>query len=647
MTAGSHLFDHNVNVHSEEEVRRVALWLVGAFLGIMLVINAWIAELFIADAGEVADLSALVGSVLLGAPIVWRAFKDLWQGTQSMNELVALAILACFAQGDYKTAAIVAFIMLFADLILHRTALGARESIEKLVRLDPTTARLVRDDGEEEIVEAFNLEKGQRVRLRPGDNVPADGVIIRGDTSINEATVTGESVPADKGVGDPVFAGTVNITGAVDVEVKSVGEDTTLGRVRHLILDAEQTKIPLMRLIDRYVRWYTPVVLMVAAIIGAFTGEWSRAVAAIITMAPCAFILATPTAMVAALSCAARMGILVKNVRDLENASRLTAVVFDKTGTLTTGQLAVTRLSPAKGVEPGELLRLAAAAERHSNHPVAQAVVRVAREARVPIPEAESVSETSGKGVEATVGQHRVLIGRPAWIEDHGVDVSRLQIDMKQVESFSLLYVARDGEAIGWIGLEDKARPEAKKAFSELKKLGMRRVAMLTGDRWSVARKMAGELGCTEVEAECLPEQKLEIVQRMKDEGHRVVVVGDGVNDAPALAAGDIGIAMGAAGSDVAINSATIALMSDDLGRLPFLLRLSRYARKIVNQNLLFALIFIILALVGSAYGVIQVITAAMLHIFATFVVIFNSARLVRFGEDRRTYGLPPSPKER
>ncbi|HRU04773.1 MAG TPA: cation-translocating P-type ATPase [Candidatus Brocadiia bacterium] len=634
MSVQSHFVNPgDMSFHSSAEVRRVAAWLTAAFLGVMLVVNAILTNWWRPDAKVVADLSAMVGSVLLGAPVVWRALRDIWRGQQSMNELVALGIAACFVSGDYTTAGLVAFIMLFADLILTRTALGARESIEKLVRLAPTTARLIGENGQEQEVEAFNLKPGQMIRLRPGDNVPADGVIAKGETSLNEATVTGESAPADKGVGAAIFAGTVNLTGVVEVKVTRVGADTTLGKVRSLILDAEQTKIPLMRLIDRYIQWYTPVVVMLAAIIGFFTQDPNRAIAAIITMAPCAFILATPTAMVAALSCAARMGILIKNVRDLENASRLTAVVFDKTGTLTTGQLAVTRLAPAEGVDPAEMLRLAAAAERHSNHPVAQAVMRVAREARLSVPEAENIKETSGKGVAATVGGHAVLVGRPSWFEEKGIKTDALKVDLKQVESYSLLFVARDGQAIGWIGLEDKPRAEAKHAFSDLKGLGIRRLTMLTGDRWSVARKMAGELGCTEVEAECLPEQKLEIVKRMQEEGYTVAVVGDGVNDAPALAAGDIGIAMGAAGSDVAISSATIALMSDDLGRLPFLLRLSRRARQIVNQNLLFALVFIIMVLIGSAYGVVQVVMAAMLHIVATFVVIFNSARLVRFGE--------------
>ena len=637
MSATSHMVNHEVQFQSAEEQRRVGLWLIGAFLGGILIINSYLARNTLMTP-DVAGLSAFLGALLLGVPIVYRAVRDLLSGERSMNELVALAIVACFAREEYETAGLVAFFMLLADLIQARTALGARESIERLLRLAPTTARLIRGDGTEEEVEAWKLKPGQAIRLRPGDNVAADGKIVKGETSINEATVTGEAVPSDKGVGSPVFAGTVNITGAVEVEVSKVGDDTTLGRVRHLILDAEQTKIPLMRLIDEYIQWYTPVVLMVAIIIWVFTRRPENAIAALIATCPCAFILATPTAMVAALSSAARLGILVKNVRDLESAGSLNAMVFDKTGTLTTGRLAVTRLAPVDGVEPAEMLGVAASCELHSNHPVAQAVVAIAREARLPLAEPEGLKEASGKGVEAKVKGHDVRVGRAAWIEENGIDVSGLHIDGAQTESYSILYVARDGKAIGWIGLEDKPRVEAKRAFIDLRNLGLRRLVMLTGDRWSVARKMAAELGCNEVEAECLPEQKLDLVRRMQDEGYRVAVVGDGVNDAPALAAGDIGIAMGAAGSDVAINSATIALMSEDLRRLPFLVSLSRRSRRIVNQNLLFGLCFIIGALTLAGSGNLTAINAAIMHNVGSFIVIFNSARLVRYGEEIETH---------
>ena len=633
-----HMVIEEHHLDSEHEQRMVALSLIGSLLGGALIINSFIAKYLFDDPRGVEEVSALIGAILLGTPIVWRAISDLIHGERHMIELVAIAVVACMAIHKYQEAGVVSFLMLLADLIQHRTALGARQAIEGLIRMAPTRAHLLTPGGEARDVEASVLEAGNRIRIRPGETVPADGEIVSGATTMNEASITGESLPVDKSVGAQVFAGAVNLTGSIEVRVTKVGNDTTLGQVRSLILDAEKTKIPLMRIIDQYIRWYTPVVVMIAFSILFFTQDMVKAITALLVTCPCAFVLATPTAMVAALSCAARLGILIKDVGDLEAAGRLNAVAFDKTGTLTTGQLAVTRLSPGTKVDPAHMLLLAAATEAHSNHPVAQAVVRVAREAKIVWPEAADVHEEAGKGVRAKVNGANVLVGREAWLREERVDFSAITAEAKDMEGFSVLYVAENGKAIGWIGLEDKARPEAKRATSDLRKLGIKRLTMFTGDRWSVAKRVAGEMGCTEVEAECLPGRKLELVRKMKDSGLHVAVVGDGVNDAPALAAGDIGIAMGAAGSDVAIHSASIALMSNDLGKLPFLIRLSRRTRSIVNQNLIFALVFIVAGLTFASMGYLTPITAAVLHVVGSFVVIFNSARLVRFGEELTPY---------
>jgi len=620
---------------TEAQERTVSVWLVGAFLGFVLTLNAFIANWVWPDSYGVDGISAFFGALLLGIPIVWSAVRDLIRGKRHMSELVALAIIASFARSEYGTAGVVAFFMLIADLIQHRTALGAREALESLVRLAPLRARVIRDDGAEEEVDSGELQVGQKIRLRPGDYVSADGAIIEGATTVDEATITGESLPADKMQGDHMFAGTVNLTGSVVMEVERVGEDTTLGRVHDLILQAEETKIPVMQLVDEYVHWYTPVVLMIAFIILFFTHEAGRAITALVIACPCAFILATPTAMVAGLSCAARLGILVKNVSDLEVAGKLTAVAFDKTGTLTTGRLSVTRLAPATGIEPTRLLLMAASVERHSNHPAARAVMTVATDAQLDLADPGDFEEVAGRGVRGLVEGKQVHVGRNTWLRSEGIDEASMTApELSEVEGISPLYVAVDGRCIGWIGVEDKARSDARQATAALTELGINRLTMFTGDRWAVARKVAGELGCTNVEAECLPERKLEIVHRLQDQGHMVAVVGDGVNDAPALAAGDIGIAMGAAGSDVAIESASIALMSNDLNRLPFLIRLSRRTRGVVMQNLIFGAIFILGGLIFSGFGVLTPVRAAGLHLVSSLFVVFNSARLVRFGEE-------------
>ncbi len=562
----------------------------------------------------------------------------------SINELVGIAVLAAFASGDYKTAGVVAFFMLMGEIIETRTAEGARQSIESLIKLTPTKARRITAKGEEEVA-ASDLAVGDVIRIRPGDNVAADGVIVTGQGSFNQANITGESLPVDKKPGDEVFAGTQNLTGVLEMRVSRAGQDTTLGRVRELILAAEKTKLPIMRIIDQYMGFYTPLVLVIGALVWAFTGDLNRVIAVLVVSCPCAFILATPTAMVAALSAAARLGILIKNVGDIESAARINAFVFDKTGTLTTGKLAVSRLAPLGGTAPAELLRVAASAEKYSNHPTAKALAQLAEEAGVPLAEPKNFAETAGRGIKADVDGKTIIVGRAQWLKDNGVAEDFLKaVDLNETEGFSLLFVARGGQCIGWVGLQDQTRSEAKEALAELKASGVRRIAMISGDRQPVAARVAREIGCEEVVGDCLPQNKVEFVRATKLKGYRVAVVGDGVNDAPALAAGDIGIAMGAAGSEVAIHSATIALMNNDLRRLPFLVKLSRSTRAVINQNFLFGVCFIIGGLTLAAFGYLNPIVAAIMHNVGSLIVIFNSARLVRKGEELEHY--QPAPAE-
>jgi Cd2+/Zn2+-exporting ATPase len=589
--------------HTHGKQMRVSFALFGTLAGGVLLLNAqlakWMPSLFGVD-GDVSKIVAMVGALLLGLPIIVHAIRGVIHGHMHMDELVALAVIAAFASGDYVTAGVVGFIMLLAELMETRTALGARASIESLIRLTPTTATLISNNGLESEVNVATLKPGDVVRVRPGDNIPAAGQIREGLSSINEATITGESLPVDKVAGMQVFAGTSNLTGVLDIVVTKAGQDTTLGKVQQLIMAAEKTQLPIMRMIDQYVMWYIPTILMISAIIYFFTKDLNRSISALVISCPCPLILATPTAMVAALSAAARLGILVKNVSLLEIAGKITAVVFDKTGTLTTGQLYVTKLEPASGVEPAELLALAASAEQMSKHPAARAVINLAKEANVSYERASDFKETPGKGVMATVGGVRVMVGRESFLKENQIDVSGVpDPSMHEEQGFSTLYVSKNNHCIGWIGLQDKARPEAQAAVKELFDNDIRRVTMLTGDRNEVANRVSAELGCTDYKAQCLPQDKLAVVERIKADGHIVAVVGDGINDAPALAAGDLGIAMGAAGSDVAINSASIALMSNDLRRLPFLVQLSRKTRGVINQNLFFGVLFIVL--VGQA----------------------------------------------
>jgi Zn2+/Cd2+-exporting ATPase len=654
-----HEHDHEHGPESGCGHEHAPVRLKQTLIGVVFVLNAFIVDWLFEQGTTVASASAMIGAIILGTPIVLVAIKDLKIGRLSINELVAIAVLAAFASGaaggldqaagaGYKTAGVVAFFMLIGELIETRTAEGARASIESLIKLTPTKARRIKKEGTEEEVAASELAVGDIIRIRPGDNVAADGVIINGQGSFNQATITGESLPADKKPGDEVFAGTQNLTGVLEIKVSRAGTDTTLGRVRELILAAEQTKLPIQKIVDQYMGFYTPLVLVIAALVWAFAPgtldeRLKRVISVLVVSCPCAFILATPTAMVAALSAAARLGILIKNVADIELAAKINAFVFDKTGTLTTGQLAVSRLAPIGEIKPAELLLLAASAEKYSNHPTAKALAQLADEAGVPLAEPKEFAETAGLGVKAHINGTTVLVGRAQWLKDNGVAEGFLKsVDLNEAEGWSLIFVARNGQCVGWVGMQDKTRAEANEALAELKAAGVRRIAMISGDRQAVATRVAAEIGCEEAKGDCLPQNKVEFVRAMKAKGYKVAVIGDGVNDAPALAAGDIGIAMGAAGSEVAIHSATIALMNNDLRRLPFLVKLSRSTRAVINQNFMFGVCFIIVGLTLAAFGIVGPIVAAILHNVGSLIVIFNSARLVRKGEELEHFHPEP-----
>lgn len=622
--------------HQHPEGARLAL----AVFGGILVLNSYLAKLFFPTAIDplAADLSAVVGSLILGIPILIAAVRDLVRGKIYMNELVALALIAAFASHDFRTAGAIAFFMLVAITIERRTARGAEASIESLIRLTPQTARRI-VDGREEEVPALELKVGDVFRVRPGENLPADGTIVNGVSSLNQASITGESLPADKNPDEAVFAGTQNLTGVLDIRVTRVGTDTTLGKVRELIVAAERTRTPVMRMIDRYVGYYTPTILMIAGLVWFFTQDISRVIAVLVMACPCALVIATPSAVVAAIASAARLGILIKDVAHIELAARIRAVIFDKTGTLTEGKLEVARLKPSEGVELADLVDAAVSAEAHSNHPAAQAMRLLAQEADLDWREPTEFTEMAGKGVVATVADETVRVGRESWLRECGLDTANALADPEDADApgMSRVFVARGTRVLGWIGLRDAIREPAAEAVTQLKQLGIARCAMFTGDNPAVAETVAGKVGLTEIRAGCLPHEKVDFVEEVRADGTLTAVVGDGVNDAPALAAGDIGIAMGSVGSDIAIQSASVALMNNDLRRIPFFVSLSRRTRGVMTQNLFIGLVFIVGGLYLSATGFLPPVAAAVIHTLSSMVVLFNSARLVRSGEELET----------
>ncbi len=625
-------------VPAEEKHTRSLTQVAFAVVGGMLTANSFILSYWLPDQVFASTFSALLGAFVLALPIIYTAIKDLFSGKVYMNELVALAILAALAGGNYQTAGghfqnagVIAFFLLITIIIESRTASGAQRSIEELVKLTPTQVHLFKN-GVEQDADVLSLALGDVIRVRPGENFPVDAKVISGETIVNQASITGESMPVDKVAGDDVFAGTQNLTGLVELKVTRLGEDTTLGKVKSMIMQAETSRTPIVRIIDRYAGYYTPTILMLAGITWWFTGDISKVITLLVIACPGAIMLASPTAIVAAVAAAARLGIFIKDVSHLELAARVRAFVFDKTGTLTDGLLSVVKLVPFGEVTPAELLKLAASAEANSNHPTAVALVKLASEAQLELFGVSEFSETHGKGVTARIEDHSVLVGRPAWLEQQELVLPQ-DFNHADTEGLSVVFVARDGVVIGWIGLSDKIRKEAGQALTDLRNLGIRHVAMVTGDRESVAEKVAGVLDIDEFRSECLPEAKVEYVENAK-KNYRVAVVGDGVNDAPALAEGDLGIAMGAIGSDIAINSASIALMTNDLRRIPMLIHLSQKSRMVIYQNLCIGILFVFGGMVLLVFDKMTPIGAAVLYTLSTLVVIFNSARLVRTGEE-------------
>ena len=411
-----------------------------------------------------------------------------------------------------------------------------------------------------------SLAEGDIVRVRPGDTVPADGNVLTGFSTIDQATITGESLPVEVAAGVKVFAGTSNLTGLLEMQVSSTGQQTVLGRVKDIVEEAQQTRAPIVRLTEEYARYYMPLILLIAGFVLFFTRDVQRAISVIVVSIPCTFVLAGPSAMVAALAAASRMGILVKSVRFFEAANDIDTIVFDKTGTLTTGELKVASVEAHDGLKEDDLLALAAAVEQHSTHPIARAVVKAAQERGLEISNAIDVQEKHGHGLLADVVGSEVVVGRAAWLQQRGILLPK---DSRSQHDLSALHISVNRKLAGIIYLSDTIRSEASGVIANLRDEGVDQLTMLTGDRQPVAARLAKEIGLTDFQADCLPEQKQAAVMKLKAGGRKVMVVGDGVNDAPALAAGDLSVAMGALGSDVAIQTADIALMASDLSRVP------------------------------------------------------------------------------
>ena len=618
------------------KIGRMLTWAVA---GLLFLINSFLTLGLIDDGGFVSSLSALIAVIILMIPMIGTVITDLRLGRMRMHELAVLAVLASCVQGDFKTSACIALFILLSIIIETRTASGAETSLETLAKLSPGSAHRLRADGTEEEVEGRVLNVGDLIRVRPGENILADGVIVKGRSSINESNITGESLPVDKVVDSQVFAGTTNLTGVLEINVLKAGDDTTIGKVRELILKAQASKLPFVRVIDEYVKYYTPLILTIAATVLFFNrfenDGLDRVVAMLVVTCPIALILATPAAVVASLSAAARLGVLFKDVNDIEALSRMDAFVFDKTGTLTTGVLEVARLAPVEGVESSELLEAAATAEFGSNHPVAKAVRTLATKVNVKISEPDHLHEEPGRGVRAHIQGDEVIAGNLAWMMENNVQKEDFnELEDAERSGMSLLFIVKHGKPLGWIGLSDKPRNEAGASIQDLDALNIKFMAMISGDRNAVVENVASSLSIDNHKGECSPEDKVTYIKGVKENGYNVAFIGDGVNDGPALATSDIGIAMGAVGSDVALESAQVALMNNDLNRIPFLLQLARKMKVTVLQNFFAGSMIIAGGVTLSAMGKLSPLLAAVFQVTGALGVTMNSARLIRQGED-------------
>ncbi len=581
--------------------------------------------------------SYLLAAVIGGTPLFVYSARGLFiRRDITAGVMASTAMIAAIIVGEYSAAALVVFMFTIGEWLENLTVARADNALRDLASLVPTVVTLAEGDDLRQVPIA-QVRQGDHVLVRSGERIGVDGRVLQGRGSVGQAAITGESLPVEKQPGDAVYAGSLNELGSLTIEVTGVGEATTLGRIVRLVQSAKASQAPVERIANRYARYLVPLTFALAGLVWWLSGEIMRAVTVLVVVCPCALVLATPTAVAAAIGNAARRGILVKTGGDIERVGQVDVVAFDKTSTLTIGEPRVRAVVPLDGRDEAALLALAATVERHSEHPIGRAIVTQAEARRLALGQPTAFAAMPGAGVSAMVGQRRLLLGTPALLEEHQVpwdaNAAERVLALEQAGA-TVIAVAVDGELAGLIALADTVRPDARETVAQLKAQGVGQIIMITGDNPRVAAAMAEELAVDRYYAEVLPERKLEIVRELQAEGKRVAFVGDGVNDAPALAAADIGIAMGLSGTDVALETADIGLMQDEIGRIPQVIDLSRSTLKVIKQNVAFSLAFNLLSLVLGGLGTIGPVLGAILHEVSSVPTLANSARLINKGYD-------------
>ncbi len=582
----------------------------------------------------------IVSIALGGVFTARRAVTSIRSGHLDINVLMVIAVAGAMALGEWTEAASVVFLFALAQLLEARAMDRARGAIRALMDLAPADA-IVRRDGHQQRVPVDDVHVGDTILVGPGEKLPLDGRVLAGDSYVNQAPVTGESLPIEKTAGDEVFAGTINGRGALDVVVTRLRRDSTLARIIHLVERAQAQRAPSQAFVDRFARVYTPVVLALAVVVAlapplVLAGSWStwfyRSLVLLVISCPCALVISTPVSIVSALAAAARKGVLIKGGAHLEKMASIRCIAFDKTGTLTHGRLRVVGVQPMVGVDPLEVVRLAASLETRSEHPIGRAIVEYATDSGIRPVAVEAFQALPGRGAEARIAGHALVVGSHRLFEERGLCSPAMEasLDAFTERGCGSVMVAGAGTAIGVIGVADEPREAARDAVDLLRQQGIGHVILLTGDQESAAKTLAESLDLDGYRAALLPEDKVAAVEELRRRHGALAMIGDGVNDAPALAAADVGVAMGVAGTDAALETADVALMADELLKIPYALRLSRATMRNIRANIAFSIVlkgaFLILAVAGAA----TLWMAVAADMGASLIVIANALRLLR-----------------
>lgn len=577
---------------------------------------------------------AWVTIVISGIPLlylaIWRIIYNPGISKISSALLICIAMFAAIAIGDLFAAGEVVFIMAIGALLEEATTNRAKKGLKQLINLAPTRGRKL-TNGKEEIIRTEEIIQGDILRILPGETIPVDGTIINGETSINQSIMTGESLPVDKGIGEEVFCGTINCFGSIDISATKVGENCSLQKLIHIVQNAENKQAPMQRIADRAASWLVPIALFIAILAYVFTGNIITAVTVLVVFCPCALVLTTPTAIMAAIGQATKHGVIIKSGEALEKMGKVDTIAFDKTGTLTYGRLDVSdMISFDKSISEIDLLSLTASAEAKSEHPLGKAIVAYAKSKEVPLVESTAFKMTIGKGIFAKVDNRNLLCGNEKFLTENGVSIdNKMQsvLERLRTEGKASILVAEGQECIGVIALSDILRPGAKNMISRLSDMHTRTV-LLTGDHQKTAYYFAQQTGISAVLAELLPEEKVRSIEKLQAANHKVCMIGDGVNDAPALKIADVSVAMGSLGSDITINAAEISLMNDDISKIPYLKRLSNATVTTIKTSIILSMCINFVAIVLSLMEVLTPTTGALVHNAGSCFVVLIAALL-------------------